>query len=153
MDGSNDEATPTPTSISDDGLRTLAAWVPGLASPDLDFGHWVISKPDQDGVTQIPWYDYSPEARRFKADISGAGFVQPFDWMAWMATPEAMALTTDPTRVAMVDREDLRRLLTAIIRGDRFVEGNVVGAFESGMLLAIARRAQALLANERRPGS
>ena len=143
MDGPNHEPTPTP--ISDDGLRVLAGWVPRLASRDLDFGHWVISEPDQDGVMQMPWYDYSPDALRFMAEVSGAGFVQPFDWMAWMAAPEARALTADPTRVATVDGEDLRRLLTAIIRGDRFMEGNVAAAFESGMLLAIARRAQALL--------
>ncbi len=138
------EATPTP--ITEEGLRVLAEWVPRLASPDLDFGHWVISEPDQDGVLQMPWYDYSPDALRFMAEASGAGFVQPFDWMSWMGTPEGRALVADPTRVAAVDAEDLRRLLTAIIRGDRFMEGNVVGAFESGMLLAIARRAQTLLA-------
>jgi hypothetical protein len=143
MDDSTHEATPAP--ISDDSLRVLAEWLPRLASPDLDFGHWVISDPDQDGVTQMPWYDYSPDALRFMAEVSGAGFVQPFDWMSWMATSEAKALTADPNRVATVDAEDLRRLLTAIIRGDRFVEGNVVGAFESGVLLAIARRAEGLL--------
>ena len=93
----------------------------------------------------MPWFDYSPDALRFRADVSRAGFVQPFDWMAWMGTPEAQALVADHTRVATANAEDLRRLLTAIIRGDRFVEGNIVGAFESGMLLAIARRAQALL--------
>lgn len=119
--------------------------MPRLASPDIDFGHWVTYEPDEDGVMQMPWFDYSPEARRFMADVSGAGFVHPFDWMAWMGTPGALALVADPTRVAKADAEDLRRLLTAIIRGDRFVEGNVAGAFESGMLLAIARRAQALL--------
>ncbi len=137
------ERTPRPISVED--LHVLALWVRRLASPDRDFGHWVVSEPDQDGVMQMPWYDYSPEARRLMAEVSGAGFVQPFDWMAWMATPEAQTLAADPARVAAVDAEVLRRLLTAIIRGDRFVEGNVVGAFESGMLLAIARRAQALL--------
>ena len=145
MDDTSDAHEGTPALISDEGLRVLAGWVPRLASPDLDFGHWVISEPDQDGVMQMPWFDYGPEARRFMAEVSGAGFVQPFDWMAWMNTPEARALVADPNRVATVDAEVLRRLLTSIIRGDRFIEGNVVGAFESGMLLAIARRAQALL--------
>ena len=145
MDNTSDAQEGTPTPISDEGLRVLAAWVPMLASPDLDFGHWVISEPDEEGVMQMPWFDYGSDARRFMAEVSGAGFVQPFDWMAWMSTPEARALVADPSRIAKVDAEVLRRLLTAIIRGDRFMEGNVAGAFESELLLAIARRAQALL--------
>jgi hypothetical protein len=32
-------------------------------------------------------------------------------------------------------------VITAIVRGDRFVEGNIVGAFERGFLSAIAERA------------
>jgi hypothetical protein len=38
----------------------------------------------------------------------------------------------------------LRHLLTAIIRSDRFNEGSLAGAFESGLVLAICRRAVAL---------
>lgn len=131
--------------ITDDGLRVLAGWAPILTSPDFDIGHWVVSEPDEDGVTQMPWFDYSPDALRLMAEVAGAGFVQPFDWMTWMGSPDAKVLVADPGRVAAVDADDLRRLLTAIVRGDRFMEGNVAGAFESGMLLAIARRAGSLL--------
>ena len=137
-----DETPPRPITAKD--LRVLAAWVPTLGAPDLDFGQWEGGD-ERDGVIQMPWYDYSPIARRFMREATGAGFVQPFDWMAWMATPPAQALVADPSRVSSADADDLRRLLTAIIRGDRFTEGNVAGAFESGMLLAIARRAEALL--------
>ena len=42
--------------------------------------------------------------------------------------------------------EDIGKLITAIVRSDRFVEGSIAGAFESGLLLGIARRAAALLA-------
>jgi hypothetical protein len=46
----------------------------------------------------------------------------------------------------MASPDDLARLLTAIVRSDRFVEGSLVGAFESGLLTRIAQRAAALLA-------
>lgn len=36
--------------------------------------------------------------------------------------------------------------LTAIVRGDRFNEGLLLDAFQSGLLARIARRAAALLA-------
>jgi hypothetical protein len=37
--------------------------------------------------------------------------------------------------------------------GDRFVEGNIAGAFESGFLAAIARRARELATEADRQGS
>ena len=43
------------------------------------------------------------------------------------------------------DPEQLGWLLTAIVRSDRFVEGSIEGAFASGLLARIARRAAALL--------
>ncbi len=132
--------------VTADGLRVLAGWAPTLASPELDFGHWADTDASEDGVLQMPWYDYSPDALRFMADVSRAGFVQPFDWMAWASTPAGQALGSDPGRVATAAAEDLQRLLTAIIRGDRFSEGNVAGAFRTGVLLAIAQRAEAILA-------
>lgn len=125
-------------------LEVLASWVAVLESPDLEFGHWVTSEPDADGVIQMPWYDYSPEARRFCMEVASAGWVRDFDWMAWSATPRARLLIGDPTAVQTADAEDLSRLITTIIRGDRFREGAIADSFESGLLTAIAKRAQAL---------
>jgi len=47
--------------------------------------------------------------------------------------------------VAAATPEQLAMLLTAIVRSDRFVEGSIAGAFESGLLVAICRRAATLL--------
>jgi hypothetical protein len=40
---------------------------------------------------------------------------------------------------------DLARLVTAIVRGDRFTEGNLAGAMQRGFVTAICRRAAVLL--------
>ena len=54
-------------------------------------------------------------------------------------------MRSDPEAVAAATPEQLAWLLTAIVRSDRFVEGSIEGAFESGLLARIARRAAALL--------
>ena len=51
----------------------------------------------------------------------------------------------DPTRVASASADDLARLLTTLVRGDRFADGTLAHAHESGLLRAIARRAEVLL--------
>jgi hypothetical protein len=68
-----------------------------------------------------------------------------FDWQRWLAGDEGRALRDDPAAVANATPDQLARLLTAIARSDRFVEGSIAGAFESGVLARISRRAAFLL--------
>jgi hypothetical protein len=71
--------------------------------------------------------------------------VKIFDWSAWMKTPEARELIDHPKRVATATPAQLAKLLTLYIRADRFNEGFLNSAFESGVLTAIVLRAEALL--------
>jgi hypothetical protein len=129
-----------------DRLAGLAAWEGPLASPTLRIGRWISSEPDANGVIQMPYYDYDPVILRFAREVSALGWVYPFDWMTWAGTPAAQRLFRDPALVAELDADDLGRLLTTIIRADRFTEGSIAAAAERGALLAIARRAGVLLA-------
>jgi hypothetical protein len=47
--------------------------------------------------------------------------------------------------MATATANQLAKVLTALIRGERFSEGTLREAFKSGLLLAVARRAKALL--------
>lgn len=129
-----------------DRLRPLAGLVPILESPDADFGHWDLPPP-RDGRQSLGWFEFGPAGEAFRAAVGEGGWiVYGFDWGTWLQTPEGQALRDDRTAVAGATPDQLARLLTAIIRSDRFVEGSIAGAYESGLLLAIARRAAAMLA-------
>jgi hypothetical protein len=125
-------------------LRVLAAWADTFAA-GVPTGRWQGGEADAAGVIQMPWYEHSDEIDRFRADVVGAGLVRPVDWMAWAGTPEAQRLIGDPEEIAHASPEELVYLLTTIIRGERFSDGQIASAYERGTLLAIARRARALL--------
>jgi hypothetical protein len=129
-------------------LAVLAGWEATLATPSLDFGEWAESTPDASGVIHMPWYQYSDVADRFVRAVNGAGWVHAFDWMAWAASPAGQELLQEPSHIATADEDDLSRLLTTIFRSDRFNEGAIASAFDRGLLLAIARRAKALLESQ-----
>jgi hypothetical protein len=132
-------------------LNALATLTPILESAGADFGHWVV-QPPANGVQSVPYYSFGPTAQAFRAAVARGGWVIiGFDWMTWMATEEGGALRDQPKALALATPDQLARLLTAIIRSDRFVEGSIAGAFESGLLAQIARRAAALLAELDRP--
>lgn len=133
-----------------DRLRELAAILPLLEAPGAEFGSWELPPP-RDGVGSLGYYVLGPVGEAFRSAVARGGWiVAPFDWPAWLATPEGRTFRDDPAAVASASIDDLAHLLTAIIRSDRFSEGSLEGAYASGHLVAIARRAQALLSSANR---
>ena len=72
------------------------------------------------------------------------GWVKPFDWVEWKETKEAVQLGDDPEVLAKATSEQLRKLLTVVIRQDRFVEGSLAAHFNSGFIDRIIARAAVL---------
>jgi hypothetical protein len=135
--------------ISKASLRVLAGYADTFA-PHGPIGRWQGGEADVAGVMQMPWYDYQPDVDRFVQDMYAAKLVRPVDWMRWAGTSEAQRLISDPTTIADASHDDLIYLLTTILRGERFSDGEIAGAYERGTLVAIAQRAQALLIGEPR---
>lgn len=125
-------------------LEVLAGWADAFAR-GVSAGEWRGGERDAAGVITMPWFELSTEMQRFVADITGAGLVRPLDWMAWADTSDAQRLITDPEAIADATDEDLVYLLTTIIRGERFADGQIEGALQRGTLRAVAERARSLL--------
>jgi hypothetical protein len=113
-------------------------------APGFRFGEWEPSWTDADGITHLGWYRFGPEAEAFLADVRAGGWVQPFDWMAWLETSRGKALFTDPAAIADASVDELQQLVTALVRSERFGDGTLASAYESGVLTAILRRASEL---------
>jgi hypothetical protein len=125
-------------------LRALANVLPALEAPDADFGRWELPPP-RDGVHSLGWFEFGPTAEAWRAAVAaGDWIVVGFDWQTWLAG-DGRPLSDDPAAIATATPDQLGWLLTAIVRSDRFMEGSIAGAFESGLLAAISRRARALL--------
>ena len=124
-----------------DRLRRLGAFIPELESSDFDFGHWAGGERLADGSSSVPYYEFSARAQEL---IAALPVIVGFEWPAWLSTPRAKEFVENHDRIGEAGIEDLVRLTTAIVRSDRFTEGSIAGAYESGLLLAIARRAKTL---------
>ena len=119
-------------------LEALAAFLPIFETPDFEFGK--MSTP----AGKMPFYNLSEEASRFVEMCYDMRWVRPFDWSEWVGTSEAVSLRDDPSSLDEATHEQLEKLLTVLIRQDRFVEGSLGGAYESGMLRRIVKRAAVL---------
>ena len=127
-----------------DRLPRLAQYADAFEAPGFRFGEWVPPEPIEGGVIRVGWYSLSPRAESFIRDAYDAGWVFPFDWGAWAKSARGKELIGHPEAVAEASVDDLARLLTVYVRADRFADGTLADAFESGMLTAILRRARDL---------
>jgi hypothetical protein len=126
-------------------LRILADTLPILEAPDFTPGRWHDSEKRDGNIWTMPWYELSRQAEAVITVVGEAGLLQPgFDWPTWAKTPEAQALRNDPGALAAATPDQLGKLLTALIREDRFNEGALGDTFESGFMTAVVRRAKVL---------
>lgn len=125
-------------------LKALAAFAARLREPDASFGN--ISEATGTGTSddpiQMPYWQSSSLADEFIDMAYDAGWVaEDFDWPRWMDSNEAKAFLENPNKIASANVEQLQKLLTVIIRSDRYCEGTVQQAFDQGLLQAITVRA------------
>jgi hypothetical protein len=98
------------------------------------------------GSVQIPYWQSSSLADEFIKMTYDTGWVSgDIDWPKWMNTDEAKAFFANPATITTATAEQLQLLLTTIIRSDRFCEGAMLQAFQDGLILAAADRANRLL--------
>ncbi|NIA13651.1 MAG: hypothetical protein GWP08_06175 [Nitrospiraceae bacterium] len=126
-------------------LRALAAFLPRFEQPGFEPGKWVHPASEEPGVIIMGHYGFSETADAFIRMTYDTGWVlSHFDWGRWAQTPEAAELRDNPDALAQATAEQLARLLTVVIRQERFCEGALAAAFESGLITAICRRAAQL---------
>jgi hypothetical protein len=127
-------------------LRGLVRFLPALERPDFRAGDMVAPRETERGARTMPHATYGETVEAFvRAAYEDGWVLRDFDWPTWMASAEARSLRDDEAALAAATPGQLARLLTVLIRQDRFVEGALLDAFESGLILRIVRRAAAIL--------
>lgn len=131
--------------VSRKALRTLAGYATVFDDPGFAVGTWYGGQPDDRGVIQMPYMIFSDEVTQFIDDMSRVEIVRAFDWVRWAETVRGRELLTSPAASTGASAEELSNLVTAVVRAERFGEGQIEAAFERGVLQAAATRAAGLL--------
>jgi hypothetical protein len=126
-------------------LQRLAAFAYRLCSPPTDGGTAVLG----DGTTGAPFRPGNSPTAGLEAQLSkmiyDAGWVMAgFDWCDWMQN-DGDRYWKEPGTLAGATEDDLAKLLTAIVRQERFSDDTLREAIANGVLLAAAERARSLL--------
>ena len=114
----------------------LFALIPKIENTSK-FGEWSDAKRSKEGSFQMPHYIQAPVVSEFLELVYGLPIIINFNWGAW---DEGRKLANDED----IDFDTLSllikcKLITAIVRNDRFCEGALASAFESGLILRLLR--------------
>ena len=114
-------------------LVAIARWAKVFEAPDFTPGDWV-TKPGT-----LPFFSQSERVRQFTRELYDRGLpLADFDWPSWSA--EAHRLMAAPEAIATINLTTCRKLLTALVRSDRFVENALAAAINDGVMARVLRR-------------
>jgi len=152
-------------------IRALADFWPVFANPKFVYEVQDEVK-EKKGVITMPSSSLSSEAKAFNKMIYQEGWVldgfdwppqtrpRPFsdvaprrnegpltrwNWPEWAQTDEFKDLFSKPEALAKASAHQLAKLLTALVRKERFCEGTMASACSDGLLARITQRAGALV--------
>jgi hypothetical protein len=78
---------------------------------------------------QVPYPRYAAELVELNRLVYADGWIRSdLGWPTWMETPEARALLEDPAAIRDATPEQLARVLTVVVRQERFSDGAMAGA-------------------------
>lgn len=95
------------------------------------FSHYTNPEPMEDGIRVLPSEIKSPVVMDFLMFMYQNDLVAQFDWGHWDEGREFFA-DRNPDKYDQVNQEFALKLITAVIRNDRFCTGVLCGTFESG---------------------
>ena len=131
--------------FSKDQIRALADFWPVFANPQFVYEVRDEVK-EKKGVITMPSSSLSPEAKAFNKMIYQEGWVlDGLDWPEWAQTDEFKDLFSKPEALAKASADQLAKLLTALVRKERFCEGTMASACSDGLLARITQRANILI--------
>ena len=111
------------------------------------FGKLVGSKKMPDGNLSLPFWLEDEIVSRFFNAAYMLGIVKVFDWASWQ---EGIDILNDSEAdFNGYDFDTLCKLVTLIVRGDKFCEGYLINAFETGSMTRIIEALQIKLEKEK----
>jgi len=109
-------------------------------------GKWSIQKGGEknaDGSIQMPWMQSDPIVWEFINFMQVKNLLPFFDWVKWHKGSELFT-STDKNKFDNIDIETALKLIYAATRKERFADGTISRAFESGGFVKLVGRLREL---------
>lgn len=125
--------------LSEDDWKQIGDLNNRIQTHTGSWGEMITESKTEPGTMVWPYSDEDPLVKEFVKLWYEKNLVVPFDWSDWQEGRDWYA-STDDAKYNALDYETALKLLTAVIRNDRFNEGAILRSFESGDFPKIINR-------------
>ena len=110
--------------------------IPSIENTEV-FGKWAGGEKNKDRVFSMPYMDLNETVGEFLKLVYNIPIIISYDWGSW---DEGRRIAGDAYfDFDTIDIPVKCKIITAIVRNDRYCEGALVSAFESGLILKILK--------------
>lgn len=128
--------------VSKDQIDQLLAFLPYFKDRGDGFGESArFDEKVVDKGSMLPSV-LNEKTSEFISACYDLGFIESFDWMSW--SKEKSDLVNSGIGIESLELEDVRKLLTTHIRGDRFHDGHLLEVLRSNAITKILERLKAI---------
>lgn len=131
-----------------DDMLAVCTFARRFNDPDLVAGEWISSAQREDGVLQIGYWLPSEDVARWQTALYEHHIVLPFDWAESRWMRQMRRYSEDPGQLKRARLQTIRKVLTTLVRAERFCEGSLARTFQQGVPQAATRRLAALSAED-----
>lgn len=124
------------SNIDIEAFRSLNA---RIQSHSGEWGVYHVIKKSESGTNTFPWVEQNELVQEFVQFMYDKDLVINFDWSEWQEGRDWYALDDDG-KYEKLDVELALKLLTAVIRNDRFNEGALVSIFQDRVFQKITNK-------------
>ncbi|MBP7654309.1 hypothetical protein KA977_12860 [Candidatus Dependentiae bacterium] len=89
-------------------------------------------------------YLYSKKVNEFIKDLYAVKFIYSFDYNEWYSG-EGKHYFDNPELIAKMELQDLRKIVTAFVRSERFCSGTIAEMIDKGLIIKILKRLNELV--------
>lgn len=121
-------------------LLAVLAYARRFDETDFVAGEWVSPETREGGALQVGYWRPSEDVARWQAALYEHQVVLKFDWTDPEWTRQMRRYAGDQSLLEGARLLTIRKVLTTLVRADRFCEGTFAQAFERGVPQAAMRR-------------
>ncbi|MGV2417825.1 MAG UNVERIFIED_CONTAM: DUF6508 domain-containing protein [Paenibacillus polymyxa] len=122
----------------------LIAFLPIFEKEGFRFSTPSEPRQNENGYWSMPYTILSDEGLAFVQACYDNDWIVNYDWGTYAQTDEAQQLRDDPSALSEATEDQVSKVLTIVVRQERFCDGSLSLAHESGFLTGILRRLEQL---------
>jgi len=129
-----DESVP----LTKENLDKILEYLPYFQNRSNNFYEFIDSNKNPNELFQFPYYKYSDKVIEFEKELYNQNFITNFRWTK--GARKAAKYSLDKKSLYKVNLEEIRKLLTTILKQNEVVEGLLAEVIETGFMCRILER-------------